>query len=371
MGNLFDYLKWRADISLSVKPFNEVDNLLLAGLSYTVFDGILSDSGEFKPLAEVADAFFSAHPREDIQKETGFMYRAPLLMDGMLSGERFHDMKLGYYINEVDSDVNAQISAVTFLTDDGCAYIAFRGTDSTLTGWREDFNLSYLPMTPGQKHARDYLNRVGSALPLPLRVGGHSKGGNFAVYASAFCERSIRDRITAVYTNDGPGFRDEVIGSEEYQQIIPKVQSIIPDTSVIGLLLSNTFPHHVVKSTASGLMQHDPSSWIIDRDRFEDAELSDTGQFLDKTLDDWIGSLDNEERQSLTESVFTLLSSTGVDTFHEMSQQKFKSTMAVLTALSKLPKDRQAELLKHGGNLIQSSSQNARSQFYDKGTSQT
>ena len=138
MVNLFDYLKWRADSSLSVKPFNEVDNLLLAGLSYTVFDGILSDSGEFKPLAEVADAFFSAHSREDIQKETGFLYRAPLLMDGMLSGERFHDLKLGYYINEVDSDVNAQISAVTFLTDDGCAYIAFRGTDSTLAGWREE-----------------------------------------------------------------------------------------------------------------------------------------------------------------------------------------------------------------------------------------
>ena len=117
-------------------------------------------------------------------------------------------------------------------------------------------------------------------------------------------------------------------------------------------------------------MQHDGLSWIVSRDQFEDAELSDIGQFLDRTLDEWIGGLNNQERQSLTDSIFMLLSSTGVDSLYKMSHQKLKSVMSVLSALSRLPKDRQTELLKLGGNLIQSGGQNAWSRISDMITNQ-
>ena len=365
MANMFDYLQWRADIPLSVSPFNEVDNLILAELSYTDFDGILPASGEFLSLEEVAAAFFSTHSREELQKESSFMFKCPLLMDGLLSGARFHDLRLGLYINEVNSDAGEQISAVTFLTGDGFAYAAFRGTDCTLTGWREDFDLGCLSETAGQKHAKEYLNKVASLLPYPLRVGGHSKGGNFAVYAAAFCERAVQDRIVTVYSNDGPGFRDEVIQTEGYRRIVPKVYSIVPDTSVIGRLLSNSFSHRVVKSSAFGIMQHDGFSWLVGRDRFEDASFSEVGQFLDRTLDGLIGGLDNQERQSVTDDIFSLLAATGCDTFHEIGQQKLKSTVSVLSALSKLPKDRRVELLKLGGQLIQNGGQSALTQISD------
>lgn len=365
MANLFDYLQWRADIPLSVCPFNEVDNLLLAELAYTDFDGILSDDGEFKSLEEVSAAYFDTHSREQLMKETAFMFKCPLLMDGLLSGARFHDMKLGLYIDEVDGEAGVQISALTFLTDDGYAYAAFRGTDSSLIGWQEDFKLSYLTETAGQKRAAAYLNNIASKLSNPLRVGGHSKGGNFAVYASAFCERAVQERITEVYSNDGPGFHEEVVRTEEYRRILPKVRSFIPDSSVIGRLFSNTVSHHVVKSSASGIMQHDGLSWLVSRDRFVSAELSEAGQFADKILDAGIDSLDEEERRFLTDNIFQLLSSTGLDTFHEIGQQKVKSTASVLRALSKLPKERQAELIKLGGQMLQNGGQSALSQLSD------
>ena len=370
MANLFDYLQWRADIPLSVSPFNEVDNLILAELSYTDFDGILSEAGEFKSLEEVSAAYFRTHSREALQKETAFMYKCPLLMDGLLSGARFRNLKLGCYINEVDGDAGVQIAALTFLTDDGFAYVAFRGTDSSLTGWREDFNLGCMPETAGQRRAKEYLDTVGLRLPYPLRVGGHSKGGNFAVYAAAFCVPFVRDRIVTVFSNDAPGFREEVVQTEGYRQIVPRVYSVVPDTSVIGRLLENSFSHHVVKSSASGIMQHDGFSWLVSRDRFEDAAESEVGQFLDRTLDGLIGSMDNQERQSLTDIIFSLLASTGLDTFHDIGQQKLKSTVSVLSALSRLPKDRQAVLLKLAGQLIQNSGQSALTQLSDMIASQ-
>ena len=218
MAVLQEYLDWRADIPLSVSPFNDVDNLILATLAYTGFDGIVPGGGEPVSLSFMCESFFQTHSKEEIRERGTQIERAPLLMDGMLSGARFGSLKACRYINEIDTDKSAQISAVTFLLDDGTAYVAFRGTDSTLVGWKEDFNLSYLTETAGQQRAVEYLNETAAEIPRPIRVGGHSKGGNFAVFASAFC--SVQDRILSVYSNDGPGFRTEIVHSDAYRRIL-------------------------------------------------------------------------------------------------------------------------------------------------------
>ena len=162
-----------------------------------------------------------------------------------------------------------------FLLPDQSAYIAFRGTDGTLVGWKEDFNLSFLPETEGQSRAVRYLNQVGKLVRGVLRVGGHSKGGNLAVYTAACCDREIQDRIETVYSNDGPGFQREMLSNEGYQRILPKVASIVPDTSIIGLLLFSSATHCAVKSSQTGILQHDGFSWEIVLNRFVPAALSD------------------------------------------------------------------------------------------------
>ena len=353
MANIFDYLNWRGDVPFPADPFNEVDNLILANLSYTDLEDIVPSDGTVIPLSVIRDLYFETHDKEALKKNPSFLAKPPLLMDEMLSGPRFRDLTACCYINNVNDDKRFQISAVTFLVGDGTIYVAFRGTDNSLTGWKEDFDLSYITETPGQKLAVQYLEKIASVLPYPIRVGGHSKGGNFAVYASSFCDPVVQDRIIIVYSDDGPGFLEDVTRSAGYLRILPKVTSIIPDTSIIGLLLSSLSKHHVVKSTASGIMQHDGFSWCINRNQFVPAELSETGKIMNRTLDSWISRLDDDTRRSFTDTVFTILEATGKDTVSEISHEKMKSMEKMIGSMPFIPKEKQAELLRLAGQLLQ------------------
>ena len=363
MANIFDYLQWRADIPMAVDGFNEADNLVLSMLAYSDLGGIVSRFGAPTPLPEVHSAFFELHSREEIEKSTVITAKAPFLMDEMCTGARFEGMRIGYYLDEIDRENNAQIAAMTFFLPDDTVYVAFRGTDNTLIGWKEDFDLSYASGTPGQLRAAEYLNEIGAAVPGRLRIGGHSKGGNFAIFASAFCASTVREKIDVVYTNDGPGFMEEITDSPEYRRILPRIVSIIPDTSVIGLLFANDCPHKVVKSSANGLYQHDGFSWEILRNRFVPAELTELGRFIDKSLDGWLDTLDAEDRKSFTDTVFELFRSTGMETLSAMSGQKLKSLEAILTTMRDLPKDKQRELRRLALQLLQSGGQTAKEQL--------
>ena len=360
MADIFDYLEWRGDISFSEDPFNEVDNLILAELSYAHFDGILQGGRERMRLREADRLYFAKHKRSGIREDSGHVARSPLLMDAMLSGRRFRNTVMTGYMNIIDEDKTAQIAALTYLLSDGSAYVAFRGTDSTVIGWKEDFNMSYLPETEGQRRAVAYLNEAGSRLRRPLRVGGHSKGGNFAVYASAFCDRKVQDRIINVYTNDGPGFRREVMASPEYKRILPRVVSIVPDTSVIGMLLTSRVRHKTVKSSVSGLQQHDAMTWQVSRNSFVAAEQSELGIFIKRSQQDWLSKLDDETRESFVNTLFSLFEATGMGSFGEMSGQKLVAAERILYSLRDLPKDKQRELTGILGELIHSGSRVAK-----------
>lgn len=366
MANIFDYLKWRNDVPFSIDPFGEVDNLVLAELSYTDFGGIVPSDGEKISIADAHRAFFEKNDHEKILASTSFTAKAPLLMDGMVAGARFGNVKLSNYINEIDREKDAQFSAVTIHLDDGTVYVSFRGTDGTVVGWKEDFNLSYMAETEGQKKAIAYLNNISALFPYPLRVGGHSKGGNFAVYASAFCDDKVKPQIIEIFSNDGPGFLKEVIDSEKYKSVLPKIISIIPDTSIIGLLLSNDVTHRVIKSDASGIIQHDGFSWQVEKNRFVGAILSDMAVFTEKTLGSWLSGMDDETRKSMTSSVFSLIESTGMDMFSSMSEQKWKTAESIISSMYGLPKEKRRELTNLASQLFKSGSQIAISELQNQ-----
>lgn len=361
MADMFDYLDRQGDVPLSVSPFNEVDNLVLAHLSYVNYRGIVTNSGNAVSLAEVREVFFQRNSREAFIAKGNFKAKSALLLDHLVNGARFGNMKFCYYIDEIDADRTKQISAVTLLLDDGTAYVSFGGTDGSITGWKEDLHLSFLTETEGQKRAAAYLARVAEELPCPLRVGGHSKGANFAVYASALCP--AQDRILAVYSNDGPGFREEFVRSDAYRRILPKIQSYIPETPVIGLLLSSAAKHHVVESSAFGIFQHDAFTWNICQDHFVEAEISETGKLIDQTLDGWLDGLDDETRRFMTNTVFAAFESTGKETFRDIQLGKMESAESILSYARALPWEKQKEMIRLVGQLIQSGGQAALSQL--------
>ena len=364
---LLDYLAWRNDVPLSIAPFNEVDNVILAYLAYIDFAALRQEWDGFYDLKELFQCFCEKYSMEEIKKSGQFTERAPLLLQKMMEGARFQDTKVGYYVKDFDKDTVKQFTALCFLLPDGTNYVSFRGTDETITGWREDFLMSCQSETAGSKEAVNYMNKVAKVLEGQLILGGHSKGGNFAMYAAAFCEAEHKDRIVQVYNNDGPGFREEVIQSSAFQEILPKILTVAPQSSIIGQLLSNPAKQHVIHSTAKGILQHDAMTWEAEKDALVSSELDELSEYTKTTLGSWLESMDDETRESLCTTAFSLIESTKSETFVEFSGNLRKNMEIIWKEMGKLPEEKKKEIMNALGNLMESSTQAAVSQIKSGG----
>ena len=364
---LLGYLQWRNDVPLSVSPFNEVDNVIFSYLSYIDFRDLKEEWNGFFDLKDLFRDFCEKHFLEEIQTAGKFTERAPLLLKEMMEGERFSDTKVGYYAENFDKEEVKQFAALVFLLPDGRNYISFRGTDETITGWKEDFLMSCRTETAGAKEAVEYFNKIAPVLEGELILGGHSKGGNFAMYAAAFCEAEHKERIVQVYNNDGPGFREEVIQSPEFQELLPKIITIAPQSSIIGQLLSNPAEQHVIHSTAKGILQHDAMTWEAEKDRLLSSELDDLSHYAKTTLGSWLESMDDESRESLCTTAFSLIESTKSETFIEFSGNLMKNMETIWKEMGKLPEEKKKEIMNALSNLMESSKQAAVSQIKSGG----
>lgn len=333
MATIFDYLKWRGDLLFQERACNEIDNLILSELSYIEMEGIAPDlkSNERISLSEVPEQYLKLGYD---QSET---LNDPLpLLKAAVNTKRYTGIKLGNYVNKISTQRHLQFSATTFYLDDEHIFVAFRGTDDTLVGWREDFSISYLSETPGQKEAVSYLNKVLEQTDKQVIVGGHSKGGNLAIYASAFCNPDKKALISKVYSNDGPGFNSKVTSLAEYKDNLHKVEMIIPEDSIIGMLLSNKDKKKIIKSSATGGGQHHPYTWLVEGTSFVEADgQSSSGIFWDKVLDQWIEGLNDEEREIFTSSLFDSMEEAGLNTLSDINENKLESYTAVIKAAKK------------------------------------
>lgn len=347
MSNMVDYIKWRGDLTFEQDPFNEIDNIILCELCYTAFDGIVPGPyvEDKVSLTYAYEKFFQMNDRKELLKKKTSLKVAPFLMDELVKSKRYSNMYLAGYVNEIVDEEDVQFSVLTFILDDGTYFVAYRGTDSTITGWKEDINMGYLYQTPGQKKAMQYLDINFRDTESKIRVGGHSKGGNFAVYASSFCNPKIQDKIINVYTNDGPGFRQEVIDSEGYNRILPKIYSIVPGSSIVGMLLENNIEHNVIRSENSGAAQHDAMSWCVNRNQFiRCAGVSDSSEKLDKALTAWLSELSDEDRKKFIDALFAPLDDADISTIDELSTLSVDNIKNLREAVKQLSDEQQATL---------------------------
>ena len=340
MANILDYLDWRGDLTLSERPFNEVDNLILAEICYLDFSGFAPESFAVQTvtLQEAASAYFSANPTTDM----GVLVpdQIPVLVERAAKTARFSDIRLLGYVNRIDEETQTQFSAMTMLLPDGSAYVAFRGTDDTIVGWKEDFNMAFTPEIPAQKYACTYLQQAANALPFrPLRVGGHSKGGNLAVYAAVFCGETVQKQISAVYNNDGPGFYTSLLPLPEHRAVSEKITTILPESSVVGMLLAHEERYQVVRSTQIGLMQHDGFSWQVRGTSFEHLHaLAEGGKIMDQTLRSFLQELTEQQRIEFVDTLFAILTCTDASTLTDLKDGGLKTASAMVKALQTLDK---------------------------------
>lgn len=312
MATMFDYLKWRGDLTFAQDPPNAVDALIFSTLSYIHYGAQVEIHPE-QPmlLRDAAETFFAREePEKYVRVEKDLN-----LLHGAAQTARFGQTRITMYRDVLIPEQETQFAAMTFLLDDGSAFLAFRGTDYTLVGWKEDFNMSFQQTVPAQRMAQQYVREVAAEYALPLRLGGHSKGGNLAVFAAARSGPLLQQQILQIYNHDGPGFTKYMMGDPGYLAMVPRIQTYIPESSVIGMLLEHEEPYVVVKSRTVSLLQHDPYTWeIMGRAFVTVEEISDDSRFLDAAIKTWFADMTNQERGRLVDVLFTLLGTGGVET---------------------------------------------------------
>ena len=257
---------------------------------------------------------------------------------------RFGDLEVSGFRNIHDAEAQKQFCAVTVHLGGGYAFIAFRGTDGTLVGWREDFNMTLHNSVPAQVAALDYLQDVAAAMPRAgLLLGGHSKGGNLSVYSSVYAPRDIQDQIIDIYTFDGPGFHQDVFNQKGFDRVRDRIHVIVPQTSIVGMMMGHEVPYTVIHSRESGLQQHDPYSWQVEGPSFVSLErTTNSSRFVDTSMKDWMDRLTPEQQQSVVDTIFDIMQSTGAVQMRQLSDGWYRNAMTILRELRNVDKETRA-----------------------------
>ncbi len=316
---MLDYLEYHGPVSFFEEPLNEVDSLILCQLAYLKFDGLVPGVRENKPFVTLQELY--AHKEyEKLFKNTWFEKNNKKLFESMMTSRRFQHLKMNCYINIIETGWETQFSAITFLLEDGSIYVAYRGTDESIVGWKEDLNMAFQVPIPAQEYSLKYLNMVLGKLHQPFYIGGHSKGGNLAVYAAMNASKTVQERIIKVYNMDGPSFRQEMLEKYGYAAIADKTVKILPHSSLVGMIFEQSADYRVVKSKALGLLQHDPFSWVVKYGRFADVgEVFEGQRFMNDTLNEWILSLNEEQLKAFVDTLYQIISATETDNLFAFS----------------------------------------------------
>lgn len=343
MANMMDYILWRGDLPFTLAPWTPVDALILANIAYTD-PGAPAESREGALMRDI-----ELPPPVD----TASARQWHALFVAAASSLRFGDVRLHDFVNVVDDAREIQFSAMTTDLPDGRSCVCFRGTDNTIVGWREDFTMSFESPVPAQMEALTYLERITLLTDRPLLVAGHSKGGNLAVYAAAHASAEAQSRLQGIYSFDGPGMDDATAASEGYQRISHLVHSVIPHSSVVGLLMAYHPEYTVVRSTATGFQQHDAFTWQLTGPRFDEMGEVDRGsQLMDETVHDWLAHAGRPQRRIFVDTLFELLESTGAQTLHDLKADKLRSALAILSASRDVDQDTVRMIVRLVGSFL-------------------
>ena len=313
--DLVDYVE-RAFDPITAENFTPVDSLILSWASYFRVD---------RDVPEVATPE-GARIRDLLRAEAFPTYFSTLwdppkskrLLLAMGSSPRFRDVIQCRSVDEVDTGAQKQFAASTYVLGEDLVYVAFRGTDRTLVGWKEDFNMTFRFPVPAQEDAAAYLGAV-AASGARILVGGHSKGGNLAIAAAAANLDRLGDRLLRVYSHDGPGFLGAVLARPEFVGIADRIDKTVPQSSVVGMLLDHSVAYGVVRSTRVGLWQHDPFSWVVSGGDFERLEgLTIDARHIQSTIASWLASHDEAEREAFIDAVYDLVTVPGATTVSDL-----------------------------------------------------
>lgn len=349
MPSIIDYAKTFTK-SFDESPFSEVDSLVLSELTYSRFDGYVpARQSIFSPARRLRD-IMTVDNAEVILSGVHDADSERKLIAAVLQNPRYRDMRVSRYVSEFDCEREIQFCGITYIIG-SIIYVAFRGTDSTVVGWKEDFNMSFMDFVPAQKLAVEYLNETARRFHGGLYVGGHSKGGNLAVYAAVMCDKRVQKRLINVFSHDGPGFKEDVLDKERFSSVNDRIKKTVPQSSLIGMVLETKEAYTTIKSNASGITQHSPYSWEVEDGSFIELEgITKGARYIDGVLSKWLSSLTDEKREIFVDALFSVVEATGAKSTKDLSSinaSKIKDALSGIKSLDSETKSFVLETILH------------------------
>ena len=364
MSHIVSYIKRQQEKTFQDEPFNEVDALVLAQFIYLKLDGIVPTVSEKKEavyLYELADNM----DYEKVFADERYRKDNTELFEAMAESRRFRRMRMNYFSDITSVLAETQFSAMTVFLEEGPTVIIYRGTDETMVGWKEDFNMCFKEPVTGQSLSALYLQQVSELLEGDFTVLGHSKGGNFAIYASMNVEEKVQNRISKVYSFDSPGFRPEILESVDFEKIKDRIIKYLPHSSLFGVLMQSKENYQIVECFSIGLLQHNPYNWQVSGNEFKKLDKLDRGSiFLSETYNEWLYSLNDEELHAYSEIWYHIMQEAKITTMLEIAKEPGKSLVSLIDAIRETD-DKTKEMAKelaHG--LIEVAKENIR--YYAK-----
>lgn len=351
MANVMDYIKKYGDTSFCDMPFGEADNVALCGMYYMPFDKVVSDSFDDEPVdyKTASDEIFELRGRKHTPVGLVLLKNISEQMVLMSKYKRFQEMKVVAAVRVYEKAPAVQFEAATFLLPDGKIVVLFKGTDDTLTGWKEDFDILTKKGIPSNSLSIEYLEKTAKKFDGNIIVCGHSKGGFIAQYAALYSSKEVRDRIEVVYNDDGPGFWDySYLESETYAEMLPKYRHFVPQSSFIGMMLAHDNDYEIIKSNQIlGPLQHDLNSWQFSGKKLVRAEeLTDMGKMNDGVLRDLVGGLDDESEKVLDTVLDKVLSGVNQTGLLDVKKNFVPALKGGVEAWRSLDRDTQKKFLK-------------------------
>mgnify|MGYP001212012488 FL=1 len=334
MDSVFEYMDLYGQLSFETLPFNEIDAVILARLSFIPFDDFVSPHfNESIPLGEACRKVDALPERTD----NAFWPGDVKLMRSVIGRKRFAELPVSGYVNILHEEDESQFAAVCYTLPDDVRYLAYRGTDDNLVGWKENFNMSFTFPVPAQKSAALYFEKAAREMPSARFIlGGHSKGGNLAIYAAAFCSEEARENILKIYNFDGPGFREKTLQRKGYRAVRSRIITYVPQSSIIGMILEQEGEYTIVHSENIGLLQHDIMSWACDLANlcFVPVEsFTSRSRLFDHAFRRWLEAMSLEHREYFVDTIFAVMEETGAKTLTDFRENKFHNLRIILKTI--------------------------------------
>lgn len=352
MAHLIDYLEKVENLTFDQEPLNILDKVCINEIGYLTYEKWLTASDLKKPinLHDFAEG-------KELNPEYSFMVTKERveLAEAMVRSRRFASLSLSNYRSVLDKEVEKQFAAMIFsLPELDYHQLVFRGTDDSVIGWKEDFQLTYSREIPAHRSAMTFLEDHLPNLSGRITVSGHSKGGNLALYSAVQSSPSLREKISELLLLDSPGLMKSLLEKPSYQELKAKMTVIRPQDSVVGVMLYWDRPAQLVAAEGIGFAQHNALTWEVDlttNDFVYVDQPTDLSQRLEETFQEWIETLPNQELKQVCDLVFDTILDSGIESLDDIGIQALPQLGQMLQEFGNLS-DKQKKVLQDGFNQL-------------------